>query len=83
MAGIDLQRVTKRYPDGTEGVKTLDLGINIGPYMRNSLVAAGVSTIIAVVSGASRATASHAAASAARTTSRSGSSPSGWPRSPR
>src|SRR3954449_5321791 len=33
MAGIDLQQVTKRYPDGTEGVKTLNLGIRDGEFM--------------------------------------------------
>src|ERR687889_874571 len=33
MAGIELQRVTKRYPDGTEGVKTLDLDIGDGEFM--------------------------------------------------
>src|SRR5215212_1201189 len=33
MAGIELQQVTKRYPDGTEGVKTLDLGIRDGEFM--------------------------------------------------
>jgi multiple sugar transport system ATP-binding protein len=33
MAGIELQRVTKRYPDGTEGVKTLDLDIADGEFM--------------------------------------------------
>ncbi len=33
MAGIDLQQVTKRYPDGTEGVKTLDLDIADGEFM--------------------------------------------------
>src|SRR3954451_16317824 len=33
MAGIELQQVTKRYPDGTEGVKTLDLDINDGEFM--------------------------------------------------
>src|SRR4051794_1244871 len=33
MAGIELQRVTKRYPDGTEGVKTLDLNIGDGEFM--------------------------------------------------
>jgi multiple sugar transport system ATP-binding protein len=33
MAGIELQQVTKRYPDGTEGVKTLDLNIVDGEFM--------------------------------------------------
>jgi multiple sugar transport system ATP-binding protein len=33
MAGIELQQVTKRYPDGTEGVKTLDLDIGDGEFM--------------------------------------------------
>src|ERR687893_674379 len=33
MAGIELQRVTKRYPDGTEGVKALDLAIEDGEFM--------------------------------------------------
>src|SRR3954454_10970871 len=33
MAGIELQRVTKRYPDGTEGVKTLDLDVRDGEFM--------------------------------------------------
>ena len=33
MAGIELQRITKRYPDGTEGVKTLDLDIGDGEFM--------------------------------------------------
>ena len=33
MAGIELQRVTKRYPDGTEGVKALDLEIGNGEFM--------------------------------------------------
>jgi multiple sugar transport system ATP-binding protein len=33
MAGIELQHVTKRYPDGTEGVKTLDLDIGDGEFM--------------------------------------------------
>ena len=33
MAGIELQRVTKRYPDGTEGVKALDLEIDDGEFM--------------------------------------------------
>jgi energy-coupling factor transporter ATP-binding protein EcfA2 len=33
MAGIELQQVTKRYPDGTEGVKTLDLGVGDGEFM--------------------------------------------------
>jgi multiple sugar transport system ATP-binding protein len=33
MAGIELQQVTKRYPDGTEGVKTLDLTIGDGEFM--------------------------------------------------
>jgi multiple sugar transport system ATP-binding protein len=33
MAGIELQRLTKRYPDGTEGVKTLDLTIGDGEFM--------------------------------------------------
>ena len=33
MAGIELQQVTKRYPDGTEGVKTLDLDIADGEFM--------------------------------------------------
>ena len=58
-------------------------GNNIGPYIRNSLVAAGISTISRWCSGAWPATASPEAASAARTMSRSGSSPSGWRRSPR
>jgi multiple sugar transport system ATP-binding protein len=33
MAEIALQAVTKRYPDGTEGVKSLDLGIGDGEFM--------------------------------------------------
>jgi multiple sugar transport system ATP-binding protein len=33
MAEIRLERVTKRYPDGTEGVKTLDLDIGDGEFM--------------------------------------------------
>jgi ABC-type sugar transport system ATPase subunit len=33
MAGIELQRLTKRYPDGTEGVKSLDLDIGDGEFM--------------------------------------------------
>ncbi len=33
MAGIELQQITKRYPDGTEGVKTLDLDIGDGEFM--------------------------------------------------
>jgi multiple sugar transport system ATP-binding protein len=33
MAGIELQQVTKRYPDGTEGVKTLDLDVGDGEFM--------------------------------------------------
>src|ERR671915_1460861 len=33
MAEIQLQKVTKRYPDGTEGVKTLDLDIGDGEFM--------------------------------------------------
>src|SRR3954464_15278823 len=33
MAGIRLERVTKRYPDGTEGVKTLDLDVGDGEFM--------------------------------------------------
>jgi multiple sugar transport system ATP-binding protein len=33
MAGIELQQVTKRYPDGTEGVKTLDLEVGDGEFM--------------------------------------------------
>jgi multiple sugar transport system ATP-binding protein len=33
MAGIELQQLTKRYPDGTEGVKTLDLEIDDGEFM--------------------------------------------------
>jgi multiple sugar transport system ATP-binding protein len=33
MAEIRLQQVTKRYPDGTEGVKTLDLDIEDGEFM--------------------------------------------------
>jgi multiple sugar transport system ATP-binding protein len=33
MAGIELQQMTKRYPDGTEGVKALDLGVGDGEFM--------------------------------------------------
>ena len=33
MAAIELDRVTKRYPDGTEGVKSLDLDIRDGEFM--------------------------------------------------
>jgi multiple sugar transport system ATP-binding protein len=33
MAGIELQQVTKRYPDGTEGVKALDLDVGDGEFM--------------------------------------------------
>jgi multiple sugar transport system ATP-binding protein len=33
MADIRLEQVTKRYPDGTEGVKTLDLDIGDGEFM--------------------------------------------------
>jgi ABC-type ATPase involved in cell division len=33
MAEIRLERVTKRYPDGTEGVKTLDLDVGDGEFM--------------------------------------------------
>jgi multiple sugar transport system ATP-binding protein len=33
MAGIELQQITKRYPDGTEGVKSLDLEIGDGEFM--------------------------------------------------
>jgi multiple sugar transport system ATP-binding protein len=33
MAEIRLQQVTKRYPDGTEGVKTLDLDVGDGEFM--------------------------------------------------
>jgi multiple sugar transport system ATP-binding protein len=33
MAEIRLERVTKRYPDGTEGVKELDLDIGDGEFM--------------------------------------------------
>jgi multiple sugar transport system ATP-binding protein len=33
VADIELQHVTKRYPDGTEGVKTLDLTIGDGEFM--------------------------------------------------
>jgi multiple sugar transport system ATP-binding protein len=33
MAGIELHQVTKRYPDGTEGVKSLDLEIGDGEFM--------------------------------------------------
>jgi multiple sugar transport system ATP-binding protein len=33
MAEIQLERVTKRYPDGTEGVKALDLEIEDGEFM--------------------------------------------------
>jgi multiple sugar transport system ATP-binding protein len=33
MAGLELQRLTKRYPDGTEGVKALDLDVGDGEFM--------------------------------------------------
>src|SRR3954470_14688075 len=33
MAGIELKGITKRYPDGTEGVKALDLDIGDGEFM--------------------------------------------------
>jgi multiple sugar transport system ATP-binding protein len=33
MAGIELRGITKRYPDGTEGVKSLDLEIGDGEFM--------------------------------------------------
>jgi multiple sugar transport system ATP-binding protein len=33
MAGIALHQVTKRYPDGTEGVKSLDLEVGDGQFM--------------------------------------------------
>ena len=33
MAGIELRGITKRYPDGTEGVKDLDLNIGDGEFM--------------------------------------------------
>jgi multiple sugar transport system ATP-binding protein len=33
MAGIELKGITKRYPDGTEGVKNLDLEIGDGEFM--------------------------------------------------
>jgi multiple sugar transport system ATP-binding protein len=33
MAEIRLEQVTKRYPDGTEGVKTLALDIGDGEFM--------------------------------------------------
>jgi multiple sugar transport system ATP-binding protein len=33
MAGIELQSITKRYPDGTEGVKALDLDIGDSEFM--------------------------------------------------
>jgi multiple sugar transport system ATP-binding protein len=33
MAEIELQQLTKRYPDGTEGVKALDLAVGDGEFM--------------------------------------------------
>ena len=33
MAEIQLQKVTKRYPDGTEAVKQVDLDIGDGEFM--------------------------------------------------
>jgi len=67
-----------------EHYRSLFGGANdIGGYIENSLLAAGISTIIAVALGCLAGYGLGAAGSAARTTSRSGSSRPAWRRSRR